>query len=148
MDETLIAKWNAIVPVNGYVFHLGDVGLCSTVHLSHILKRLNGRIILIRGNHEKPAMANSSRFELIKDVYTLKLPNQSIFMSHYAHRVWNKSHHGVWHLYGHSHGTLEDLPNSCSFDIGVDCHNFSPLTYAQVGEIMQRKTWKPLDHHQ
>jgi hypothetical protein len=25
-------------------------------------------------------------------------------LCHYAMRVWNRSHHGAWHLYGHSQG--------------------------------------------
>jgi len=62
-------------------------------------------------------------------------------------RVWNKSHHGAWHLYGHSHGTLPDDKNSLSFDVGVDCHNFTPINFEQVSAIMKKKNFKPIDHH-
>jgi calcineurin-like phosphoesterase family protein len=62
-------------------------------------------------------------------------------------RVWNKSHHGAWHLYGHSHGTLPDDPNALSFDCGVDCHNYTPISFEQVEAIMAKKTFKPIDHH-
>ena len=43
---------------------------------------------------------------------------QGIVLCHYAMRVWNKSHHGNFMLYGHSHGSLADDPNSMSFDVG------------------------------
>ena len=43
---------------------------------------------------------------------TLKLPvpgldkPQLVVLCHYAMRVWDRSHYGSWHLYGHSHGNL------------------------------------------
>lgn len=149
MDEALIANWNSVVPNDGVVIHAGDVGLTQADKLRKILERLNGIIILVRGNHEKAALANRDRFDSVRDVFSVKVvpDNQEIFISHYAHRVWNRSHHGVWHLYGHSHGTLADLPDSLSFDVGVDCTDYKPLTYSEVKKRMQAKTWKPTDHH-
>jgi calcineurin-like phosphoesterase family protein len=77
----------------------------------------------------------------------IAVEGQDITLCHYALRVFNKSHHGSWHLYGHSHGTLPDDPNSLSFDVGVDCHNYFPISLDQVKKIMSKKTWKPIDHH-
>ena len=53
-----------------------------------------------------------------------------IFLCHYAMRVWNKSHWNVPHLYGHSHGNLPS--QGLSFDIGVDCHNYFPVSMKRV----------------
>jgi calcineurin-like phosphoesterase family protein len=50
-------------------------------------------------------------------------------------------------IYGHSHSSLPDDPNALSFDVGVDCHDFKPLSFEQVKMIISRKTWKPTDHH-
>jgi len=58
-------------------------------------------------------------------------------------RTWNASHHGVWHLYGHSHGTLSDDEKALSIDVGVDCHNFYPISYEEVKELMKAKKWTP-----
>lgn len=149
MDAALIKNWNETVPPDGIVYHLGDVGLCSTGRLKEILWALNGNIFLCLGNHDQTATDRTcfKRFDSITDVRTVKIEGQAIFLSHYAHRVWNKSHHGRWHLYGHSHGSLPDLPESLSFDVGVDCTNFKPLTFFEVEERMKLKTWKPVDHH-
>jgi calcineurin-like phosphoesterase family protein len=56
-------------------------------------------------------------------------------------QLWNAKHHGTYHLYGHSHGSLADDIHSRSFDVGVDCHDFYPLSYAEVKEIMKKKEW-------
>ena len=115
-----------------------------------IIQQLNGKICLIAGNHESSARDCASDFEWIKDYYELTVDDQDahngkrfIVLFHYAMRVWNASHYGTWHLYGHSHGDLPDDPNSLSIDVGVDIHNFYPLSYEDVKKIMSLKTWVP-----
>ena len=44
------------------------------------------------------------------------------------------------------YGNLPDDPKSQSFDVGVDCHDYTPISYAQVKEIMSRKEWTPPDY--
>lgn len=150
MDEAMIARWNEKVSPEDEVYHLGDVGLCGVKRLRTILDELNGKIYLIKGNHESAAEACQERFEWIKDYHELIVEDadfykgqQLLVLFHYALREWNASHYGSFHLYGHSHGALADLPNSRSFDIGVDCHGFAPLSYAEVKEVMMKKDWEP-----
>ena len=68
---------------------------------------------------------------------------QAIVLFHYAMRVWRNDFRGSWHLYGHSHGNLPDKADRYAFDIGVDCHDFYPLSYAEVKAIMKTKSWVP-----
>jgi len=49
-----------------------------------------------------------------------------------------------WHLYGHSHGQLQDDPNLLSFDVGVDSWNYAPLSYEQAKEVMANKNQQPI----
>ncbi len=154
MNEALIANWNRVVGERDIVYHLGDIFLLPTSEAKKVRDRLHGRICLVRGNHDKTADSMKGGFEWIKDYYELKYDDEGapegrrrIVLCHYAFRVWNKSHHGAWHLYGHSHGSLPDEPNSLSFDVGVDCHAYTPLSYEQVKGIMARKRFVPVDHH-
>lgn len=52
MDEYMIKKWNEVVSENDLVFHLGDVSISGAKRAEEVLKRLNGRKILILGNHD------------------------------------------------------------------------------------------------
>ncbi|GAA3523193.1 metallophosphoesterase family protein [Aquimarina addita] len=152
MDEVLIKNWNDKVKPSDEVYHLGDVALCSPNKLKKILERLNGKIYLIKGNHEKSTEACKNRFEWIKDYYELIMLDpdgfkgqQLVVLFHYAMRVWKASHHCTYHIYGHSHGELPDDPNSLSFDVGVDRHNYAPINYQDIKKIMKNKNWiKPL----
>lgn len=50
MDEAMVERWNARVRPNDKVYHLGDVVINRK--FLHILGRLNGDKVLIRGNHD------------------------------------------------------------------------------------------------
>lgn len=147
MDETMLSRWNEIIKPNDIVYHLGDLSFFNLNNQSRVLlERLNGVIFYIRGNHDK-FNSKIPRFEWVRDFAEIKIGGQKITLCHYAMRVWNCSHHGAWHLYGHSHGSLPDDPNSLSFDVGVDCWDFYPVSFEQVAERMKQKTFKPVDHH-
>ena len=148
MNAEMIKRWNEKIGPDDTVYHLGDFALMSPGKLRPILEQLNGKIHLITGNHETAALGCSDCFEWIKDYYELSVDDgdahqgkRFIVLFHYAMRVWNASHHGTWHLYGHSHGDLPDDETSRSFDVGVDCHNFYPLSYEEVKAIMSKKNW-------
>jgi calcineurin-like phosphoesterase family protein len=157
MNESMIRNWNEVVGINDNVYHIGDFSFADKEKTMRLIDRLNGNIHFVYGNHDKVIRRSAelqSRFVWCKEVAEIDVDDpdapkgkRRIFLSHYAHRVWNKSHHGVWHLYGHSHGSLPDDPTSRSFDVGVDCHQYYPLSYNEVKAIIKKKDWKPIDHH-
>jgi len=163
MNEELITRWNSVVSLTDTVYHTGDILFRTRGRESgwNILDRLNGRIYLVLGNHDKHNLKQfKDRFELWptgrwdEQLVKIKIEDEDapkgireIVLCHYAMRVWQNSHHGTWMLHGHSHGSLEDLSTSLSFDVGVDCHNYYPISYQRVKEIMSKKTFVPIDHH-
>lgn len=79
-------------------------------------------------------------------------------------RVWNKSHKGSIMLYGHSHGTLDQLQpqftsptwigdqyfikNYKTMDVGVDTNNLFPYHIDEILDIMKEKeVLLGVDHH-
>lgn len=165
MDETIIGNINSLVKSNDTLWFLGDFCFGPREPDGFIRKaegyrqKINcNNIILIWGNHDPNPFsrhrddrrkAEAFRHMFIED-YSLRnttILGQNISLCHYAMKVWDKSHHGAWHLYGHSHGSLPDDPNSLSFDCGIDCHNYKPLSFNEVQSLMHKKTFKPIDHH-
>jgi uncharacterized protein len=67
------------------------------------------------------------------------LGSYPVVICHYAMRVWNRSHHGAWHRYGHSHGNLPDTPTSLSMDVGVDTHDFRRWRFDEINLLMTEK---------
>ena len=132
MDTVIIDKWNGIVSPGDTVYHLGDFAFGKMDVVKRYRYRLNGKINLILGNHDYrnkiPRLAEC--FTSVKDIYELKHNHKSIILCHYAMRVWPKKHHGAIHLYGHSHGNLENL--SGSMDVGTDTNNFTPYSLDEI----------------
>lgn len=148
MNQTLVGKWNAKVKPTDVVYHLGDFALGGLGEAWAVRKQLNGIIHLVLGNHDKVAYQMSGAWTSMNHYVELRLPGYPmIVMSHYAFRVWNKAHHGSWQLYGHSHGSLPDDPCARSFDVGVDCWNYEPLSLDEVAAVMAKKQYKSVDHH-
>ncbi|WP_372367868.1 phosphoesterase [Candidatus Uabimicrobium sp. HlEnr_7] len=154
-DEQLIANWNTCVSKGDRVYHLGDFSFGNEDYIEKILARLNGDIHLIKGNHDRNLRALEKRCIWVKDYFELKVKdngqNQKIILLHYALRVWNASHYGSWHLYGHSHATLADDPLALSIDVGIDavalwhandeniCKRYRPISFDEVKEILNKK---------
>jgi len=143
MDNILIANYNSRVMPNDTVYHLGDFSLGRDA--DRILQRLNGRIHLILGNHDKLKPYVRDMFESVSAYKEITEYDTKIVMCHYAFRVWNKSHHGSWNLHGHSHGNLPAIGKQ--LDVGVDSHNYFPISLSEVKAIMDKKAFVPVDHH-
>jgi calcineurin-like phosphoesterase family protein len=154
MDAALIANHNSVVKPADVVYCIGDFSFHRDQSRTRsIIHALNGTKFLIRGNHDKyledKTLSMFAKVDNYMEIYVpdVDIGKQLIVLFHYSMKVWNKSHHGSWHLFGHSHGSLPDDPNSLSFDVGVDCHGYTPISYNRVKEIMKTKTFKPIDRH-
>lgn len=53
MNEMLIQNWNSLVKPNDLVYHQGDLCMGKIEKTLPLIKRLNGIIVLIPGNHDK-----------------------------------------------------------------------------------------------
>jgi calcineurin-like phosphoesterase family protein len=167
MDNTLIHNWNAVVRPEDTVYHLGDFAVGGGPAAPY-LRRLNGTIYFCLGNHDKRLRFIKAYLDIeleLQDHFAgsylnddkvkfgipylreVTVEKQEIVLCHYAMKVWNGSHKGSWQLYGHSHGTLPDDPNSLSCDVGVDCWNYFPVSMEQLQDKMKTKTYNPVDHH-
>ena len=145
MNEKIISNWNNKVDYSDNVLILGDFCFGDEDMFDSFYDRLNGYKIFVRGNHDKRIPKDIQ----VYDVAEFSYKGHEYFCSHFAHRVWNKSHRGSIHLYGHSHGTLPDDPNSLSMDVGIDCHpNFEPFSESEILNHIKKKTFKAVDHHE
>jgi calcineurin-like phosphoesterase family protein len=143
MNSVIINNINEVAGQNDRIFHLGDfsyrinnrVGGVGT--LRNLINCPN--IFLVPGNHDREKEL-APYFTILSQCYMYQNPqdNFKIVLCHYAMRVWPRSHHGVTHLYGHSHGCLPPVPGVPSFDVGVDCWNYRPLSIFEVQHEMKR----------
>lgn len=138
-DAELVRRWNSVVGKQDDVYHLGDFSLTNTAKTVAILKQLNGRIHLVKGNHDRVRGEARNHFVWVKDYYNLKVDGTYIVMFHYAIERWDRAHHGSWHLHGHSHGHCPSSETQLRLDVGSDAHDLTPISLEQVKAHMARK---------
>ncbi len=144
MHEEIIRRWNAKVPKNGETFILGDISMkIQASQVVKLLRKLNGQKYLVAGNHDQKIRKSSDitqQFVWIKDYHEVTVQDhgkkQTIVMSHYPMLTWHKRGSKSWMLHGHCHGTLSDYTEPHRLDVGVDAHNFAPLSYDEVKSII------------
>jgi calcineurin-like phosphoesterase family protein len=139
MNEGMIKNWNDLVKPDDHVFHLGDFSFGDTDSSQLILNRLIGHKHLILGNHDKPRTLPKTGWESIDSIREISVKGHKVILCHYAMRVWNRSHHESYMLYGHSHGHLPGTTQSQ--DVGVDVFAYKPVTFEQI--LAKMKTNKP-----
>lgn len=145
MNEEIIKRWNDKIEKDDLVFHLGDFAFCGPSQYKTLLERLNGKIILILGNHDWRNIKEGymSKFNGIYQQLRIKVDDQRIYLNHFPFLCYEGSWRGVWQLFGHVHsgpynngGGLDGprlkmlLPGQ--YDVGVDNNNFTPISYKEL----------------
>ena len=132
MDSEMIYRWNSVVRKNDVVFHLGDFAFASTLEIELLLSKLNGNIQFVPGNHDRQLLKVRNAC-ILKPIHEIKIDECFLVLCHYPMISWNRSFHGSFMLHGHSHGaTTYPYPNSRILDVGVDCHNFHPVSFEEI----------------
>lgn len=117
MNEYMIAKWNGKVRKNDDVVIIGDLSWGNAEETNALVKRLNGRLYLIQGNHDR-FLANKdmdvSRFQWIKPYEELSDNKRKVVLCHYPimcyngqYRLDEEGNPKTYMLYGHVHDTQD-----------------------------------------
>lgn len=129
MDAYLVERWNAVVMPDDVVWHLGDVAR-RPADVPALLARLQGTKHLLRGNNDPDATQAAAGWASVGNYAEIEVDGRRIVLCHYPFRSWNGQHKGTLNFHGHSHGRLKPLPRQ--FDVGVDVHDFAPVTLRQL----------------
>lgn len=161
MNDYLLNEINEIVGEDDILWHLGDFCFAPKQEYVNAARKFRNQIKcrnvhLIWGNHDSYSLA--PLFSSSHKMETVYNNGQEIVCNHYAMAIWNKSHRGAWHLYGHSHSGAEAwlekaMPGRRAFDVGVDnaakiLGAYRPWRYEEIKEIMDKRGGCVIDHHQ
>lgn len=150
MTELMVERWNAKVKPGDEVYHLGDVSFGTHQKTEEVLYRLNGKLHLIEGNHDKVVLngRSRSRWNTIQPYLRKKIYGQDIVMFHYPIQEWDCMHRGAWHLYGHVHGKDMGLNDRRALDVGVDNRPAADMNVWSFEEVLELlKNRAVFSHH-
>lgn len=124
MDEEMVRRWNSVVGQYDRVYHLGDVVINRKA--LPILNRLNGKKVLIMGNHD--IFPASEYLQYFEDVRAYKVGNGFI-MSHIPISIESKGRYEL-NIHGHTHSnTLADPFYKC---VCVEQINYTPVRLCDI----------------
>ena len=148
MNEALVKNWNSRVSPSDTVYHLGDFAMGGKDNLN-IRSRLQGKIVLIRGNHDRSCEQMAPYgFSEIYDNLKLEVDGVKLYLAHIAHHIAdpyagrNTTEKILpellvpppidfdYFLCGHVHEKWTRHFNT--INVGVDVCNFHPMTLAEV----------------
>jgi calcineurin-like phosphoesterase family protein len=112
-DAALISAWRERVGPDDLVLHLGDVALGAKEHLSAVRASLPGRIVLVRGNHDRSHSAmRAAGFEMVYAAVRIEVGDRHWICRHNPAAFSIKEARTATRLlHGHSHGNelAEDI---------------------------------------
>ncbi|QKN88507.1 phosphoesterase [Vibrio phage vB_ValS_X1] len=139
MDEYLINHWNSLVKENDVIFHLGDFSFYGAEKTKSIIDRLNGKVVWIRGNHDKSLDSVLQRSgDHMHEYVECRLDGTKLCLMHFPLAEWNQKHRGAIMLHGHQHGSGPGYPGRIA-DVGYDaCGSIlrlrSVVAYIKAGD--------------
>jgi calcineurin-like phosphoesterase family protein len=164
MDEALIKRWNSVVRPEDTVIVVGDFFMYhKKAKLKEILSRLNGKKILVRGNHDMtaPEMLTIG-FDHVCESMTMKIANEIVNVSHYPYaRPWwwiafyrfmhkllpakffnprvfknQLKPDGRFLIHGHTHSIYQATPKKKMIHVGVDAWDYKPVSIQKIGNMI------------
>ena len=132
-QDLIIENWNRFIQPGETVFHLGDLTLGRKEDAETLIPLLNGKLYLMRGNHDRRGVAfyQSLGIILVKDPYHMK--HTSGLRLVFSHRPILPLEPGVLKLHGHIHNNPAPELGARQVNLCVEARDYRPW---RLGEIL------------
>jgi len=147
MNKGMIELWNSTVPEDGVVICCGDF-LWAKDEIDEFAEKLNGKIYLVRGNHDQCKLRDedsSKKVTWIGDLLRISTKDGRFICSHFPLMAWS----GTYNVFGHVHtkkngeisGSDRDVIGrlrKSQYDVGVDGNDYKPVKYEELMEKLKK----------
>ena len=140
MANRIIKNWNNIVTSKDTVYILGDVAMISKSQgdkLESIINKLNGKKILIMGNHDEMNPTQYIRAGFDQIIYPYLEVQPKWYCYHDPALYTNFNTNAEVHLVGHVHNLFKILPDQKMINVGMDVWDYYPVKEEQIKEIIE-----------
>jgi calcineurin-like phosphoesterase family protein len=130
MDEALVDNWNSVIKPNDKVYHLGDVVINRKALPT--LGRLNGKKVLIKGNHDIFKLSEySTYFYDIRGYHVL----DNMLLCHIPVHPNSKDRFKA-NIHGHTHANvildIFEKPDPWYIPVSVEQINYTPISFEEI----------------
>ena len=128
MNAELVKRWNSVVSDGDIVYHLGDFAFKNS-DITNLVNKLNGKIYLIRGNHDHKSINyyNTHGLEVIPTRTIIE--DKKIILSHRP--IPDRDiPEGMINVHGHIHNKVlegEDFSKELHKCVSVEIIGYLPI---------------------
>lgn len=127
MDEKMVENWNRVVRPQDRIYHLGDVAINR--RCLAILSRLNGKKVLIKGNHDIFKLKDYTEF--FEDIRAYKVfPKYGVICSHIPVHPNQLEARFKLNIHGHMHQNV--IKDSRYVNICVEHTDYTPVSLEMI----------------
>lgn len=129
-EDKLVRKWNSVVGTNDTVIYAGDFADCGFLDMVEYRKRLNGEMILVKGNHDD--LPDEAYLAMFKEVHDkLEIADLGLLIYHYPQPDYDG---GLRQIYGHIHegGMFKEIDPKKGFCVCVMQHGGCPVRLSDI----------------
>lgn len=147
MNVEMVKLWNETVSNDDLVYILGDLSFGSPKETNELLRQLNGKKVLIVGNHDvylDSKKFDKSLFLEIDYCKKIKVGDYNFYLCHYPFA--SNDIHGI-QLYGHIHSNsvanihhcdISLLPKN-SYNVCADKNGYKPINIKDIIKIIKEQ---------
>jgi calcineurin-like phosphoesterase family protein len=134
-QDLILKNWNDLIAPDETVLHLGDFALGKKSNFVLLTEFLNGKLFLIRGNHDRlgATYCSSHGVTLVKDPFLVSLGEHNRLV--FSHRPIVPLPDGFTNLHGHSYNNPPPPEGS----------NLGPYHINMSVEVRDYRPWKLRD---
>lgn len=121
MNQVLHETLNKYVGEDDILYFLGDFAFGGEQNIAIHRNLINCKTIHVTyGNHDKNLLKHPECFTSIQQELRMELEGRKVWMRHYPEPGYKGNRSGTYHLYGHIHANVDQMPGGLSLDCGVD----------------------------
>lgn len=148
MTKVLIERYNEVVSHDDTVLWVGDCFFKRDVAPEEILQQMNGRKLLVLGNHDRSASAMARLgFDVVARELHMFIEDRRVLVNHYPY--WDqrgpnddrdkemrpRKVKGEVLIHGHTHSLRRK--DGSMVHVGVDAWDYRPVRYAEVAALVR-----------
>lgn len=156
MNRAMKERWNERIKPNDLVYIVGDLSFMQETATRKLCKELNGKKMLIQGNHDKDKRLPKDCFEEICFNKEIEINGEKVLMCHYpykgtpeeiAHAEKNgyklkymdrrPEDNGGWLIHGHVHQKWKIKRKM--INVSVEPWDYYPVSMEEIVQIIEGK---------
>jgi calcineurin-like phosphoesterase family protein len=149
MHEFMIEQYNSVVNDDDVVVWVGDSFFCGTKTAQVLFNKLNGKKILVIGNHDnKPTkMMNIGFVYACSHMHTF-IGGYKVNINHFPYKetmhpenkYYNRalSYKGEWLIHGHTHSSEKYNKDFRMINVCVEANEFKPVSREIIEGFIQK----------